>query len=128
MIVHLKGDFTLTNIVSAVAALSLAASPWRAGFTGEATAAGNAVLCGLLMLVSTAAALFQLQDWRSWMNLIPGIWVLLSPWILGFATHVAASAIHIVIGVVVSILAMLELYNTETFLHRGLMQCGQASS
>lgn len=109
-----KASVTVTTIVSAAAALSLIASPWPAGFTGDAIAAGNAVLCGSLMLAFTAAAHFQLRDWRSWMNLIPGVWALLSPWILGFATHVVASAIHVIIGLVVSILAMLELCNTET--------------
>jgi hypothetical protein len=105
--------FGITNLVSVAAALWLAASPWLVGFTGETVAAGNAVLCGLLMLAFTVAALVRLRDWRSWMNLIPGVWVLLSPWIFGFATYIGATVIHIIIGLVVSVLAMLELCDTE---------------
>ena len=114
MIARLKAGFTVTSLVSAAAALSLAASPWLAGFTGDAIAAGNAVLCGMLMLSFTAAAILQVRDWRSWMNLVPGVWVLLSPWILGFATHMAAGAIHFVIGLIVSIVSWIELCTTET--------------
>ena len=114
MMSRLKCGLTITNLASATAALLLAASPWLAGFTGHAVAASNAVLCGLIMLCFTAAALFQLRDWRSWMTLAPGTWVLLSPWILGFAAHVMAAAIHVIIGMIVAILAMIELCNTET--------------
>ena len=106
-----RPPFGITNLVSVAAALLLATSPWLVGFTGEA--AGNAVLCGLLMLAFTVAALVRVRDWRSWMNLIPGVWVLLSPWIFGFATHIGATVIHVIIGLVVSILALLELRNTE---------------
>jgi hypothetical protein len=40
--------------------------------------------------------------------------VLLSPWILGFATHVMAAATHIIIGLIVTIVGMVELCVTET--------------
>jgi hypothetical protein len=48
-------------------------------------ASGNAVLCRLLILSYTVSAILQILDWRSWMNLVSGVWVLLSLWILGFA-------------------------------------------
>ena len=48
------------------------------------------------------------------MNLVPGVWVLLSPWILGFAIHIAAGAIHFLIGPIVSIVSWIELCTTET--------------
>ena len=93
MIARLKASITVTNLTGAAAGLLLAISPWLAAFTGEFVASANAVLCGLLMLSFTVATILQVWDWRSWMNLVPGVWVLLSPWILGFATHIAAGAI-----------------------------------
>lgn len=113
MIAHLRAGLTPINLLM-VAALLLTASPWLAGFSHDATIAGNAVLCGLLILSFALAALLQLRDWRSWMSLTPGVWVLLSPWILDFATHVAATAVHMIIGLVVSLLAVIDLCNTET--------------
>ena len=110
----LRLGLTITNLVSAAAALLLTGSPWLFDFTRDAMAASNAVLCGLFMLSFTAAALLQLRDWRSWMTLAPGVWVLLSPWILGFATHIMAAATHIIIGLIVTIVAMVELCVTET--------------
>jgi hypothetical protein len=61
-----RPNFGITNLVSVAAALLLAASPWLVGFTGETVAAGNAVLCGLLMVSFTVAALVRLREWRSW--------------------------------------------------------------
>ena len=114
MIAHRSTGRTVANLTSAAAGLLLAVSPWLAGFTSEAIASSNAVLCGLLILAFTAAAILQVREWRSWMNLVPGVWVLLSPWILGFAIHIAAGAIHFLIGLIVSILSWIELCTTET--------------
>ena len=105
---------TVTNLASAAAALLLILSPWLAGFTREPVATGNAALCGLLILSFVAAAILQVRDWRSWMTLAPGVWVLLSPWILGFGTHVMAVAVHIILGLFVTIVAIVEFCNTET--------------
>ena len=114
MIARLKADLTVANCAGAAAGLLLAISPLLAGFTNDAVALSNAVLCGLLMLSFTTAAILQVRNWRSWMNLVPGVWVLLSPWILGFASHIAADAIHFVIGLIVSILSWIELCTAET--------------
>ena len=76
MIARLKAGLTVANLTSAAAGLLLATSPWLAGFTSEAVALSNAVFCGLLILSFTAAAILQVRDWRSWMNLVPGVWVL----------------------------------------------------
>jgi SPW repeat len=114
MIARLKAGLTVTNLASAAAGLLLVISPWLAAFTRDAIASGNAVLCGLLILSFTVAALLQLRDWRSWMNLVPGIWALLSPWILGFAADQLAAVIHVLVGVIVTILSSIELYTTET--------------
>lgn len=39
---------------------------------------------------------------------------MLAPWILGFATHIAAGAIHFLIGLIVSLVSWIELCTTET--------------
>jgi hypothetical protein len=110
----LKTGLIVTNLANAAGGLLLAVSPWLASFTHDAMASDNAVLCGLIILLFTVAALLQLRSWRSWMNLMPGIWVLFSPWILGFATQQVAAAIHVFVGLIVSILSLIELCTAET--------------
>jgi hypothetical protein len=38
-----------------------------------------------------------------------GIWVLVSPWVLGFA-GTTAMQVHVVIGIIVAVLAALEIW------------------
>lgn len=114
MIARLMSAVTVVNLVGTGTALILMASPWLAGFAGDVIASSNAVLCGMLMLSFTAAALIQLRDWRSWMNLAPGVWVVLSPLILGFAANEEATFIYVVVGLIASILGLVELCRTET--------------
>lgn len=114
MIARLMSAVTAVNLVSTGGALILMASPWLAGFTGDVIASSNAVLCGMLMLSFTVAAFIRGRDWRSWMNLVPGVWVFLSPFILGFVASEVPTIIHVVVGLTVSILSLAELCRTET--------------
>lgn len=114
MIARLMSAVTVVNLVGTGTALILMASPWLAGFTDDVIASSNAVLCGMLMLSFTAAAHIKLRDWCSWMNLVPGVWVFLSPFILGFAASEEPTIIHVVAGLTVSIVSLVELCRTES--------------
>jgi len=50
-----------------------------------------------------------LAFWEEWLNLIVGLWILVSSWVLGFAQGTAMH-VHIVIGVLVAVLAAIELW------------------
>jgi hypothetical protein len=59
--------------------------PWLAGFSGEQTAAWTAWISGALIAIVAAIALAELRQWEEWVNGLPGLFVAVSPWILGFA-------------------------------------------
>src|SRR5262245_1075441 len=58
--------------------------------------------CARHRLMTASAAPRQLQR-------CPGVWVLVSPWVLGFA-GTTAMHVHVVIGVIVAVLAALEIW------------------
>ena len=60
-------------------------------------------------MVLSLAALIAFADWEEWAALAMGLWLLASPWVLGFP-HAAAMKIHIGVGLVVAYLAGLELW------------------
>jgi len=60
-------------------------SPWLAGLSGEQTAAWTAWISGALIAIVAAIALAELRQWEEWVNGLPGLFVAVSPWILGFA-------------------------------------------
>jgi hypothetical protein len=86
-------------------------SPWIFGFdSGMQTQ--NAVICGIIIAALSIAALSAFTEWEEWLNLIVGLWVFVSPWVLGFAGTTAAT-VHLIIGILVAAIAAIELWMTH---------------
>ena len=69
----------------------------------------NATIAGIVIAVLAIAALAAFAVWEEWLNLIVGLWVLVSPWVLGFQ-GTTAMTVQVVIGAAVAILAAIELW------------------
>ena len=64
---------------------------------------------GAVIAVISLAAITAYRNWEEWANLLLGVWLIISPWVLGFA-HTRAMHFCIGIGVVVAFLAALDLW------------------
>lgn len=75
-------------------------------------AAWNAWIFGVIVAVISIAALIQLQRWAEWLNLLIGIWIAVSPWVLGFAGRYTSAAMWdlLVVGVLIFALAAWDLW------------------
>jgi hypothetical protein len=84
-------------------------TPWLFGYSAGAMS-GNAWISGIVIFLASVAALAAFAEWEEWTNVIVGIWLLISPWVLGFS---GSQAMHIdlVIGIVVALLATIELWS-----------------
>ena len=98
----------LCDVANLILGAVLFASPWMfsfdAGWVSE-----NAYISGIVIAVLAIAALAAFAVWEEWLNLIVGLWVLVSPWILGFQ-GTTAMTVHVIIGAAVAILAAIELW------------------
>jgi SPW repeat len=83
-------------------------SPWMFGFEAG-KASGNAHIAGIVIAVLAIAALAAFAIWEEWLNLIVGLWTLVSPWLLGFQ-GTNAMTVCVVIGAAVAILAAIEIW------------------
>ena len=83
-----RAELTGMNIVNALAGAGLFLSPWLFSFSGEQAASWNAWIGGLLVAIVAVAAVAQLETWEEWVNLGIGLWLVISPWVLGFADRV----------------------------------------
>src|SRR6266446_4920086 len=83
-------------------------SPWMFGF-GAGMASQNAYIAGIVIAVLAIAALAAFAVWEEWLNLIVGLWVLVSPWVLGFQ-GTTAMTVHVIIGAAVAIIAAIEIW------------------
>lgn len=81
-------------------------SPWFLGYSDEAMAMWNAVILGI---VAGALALWHGYGgpvWTAWINVLAGVWLILSPWILGFSTLTNAMVNAVVVGLLLGATAL----------------------
>jgi hypothetical protein len=88
--------------------LFLFVSPWLFAYVSE-KARVDIWTTGAAIAVISIAAIVAFADWEEWTNLLLGLWLIASPWALGFA-HTRAMHVTILIGVLVAAFATLELW------------------
>jgi hypothetical protein len=110
-----RSELTAINIVNAILAALLFVSPWLIGFRDLQAASWNAWICGLAVFVLAVAAMTELQEWEEWVNGALGLWTLVAPWVLGFASVATALWTHVGVGAAIAVLAAIELW----LLHSG---------
>jgi hypothetical protein len=93
------------DAVNVVLGLWLIVSPWVLGYAMETTPAWNAYVLGVIIAVAAIAALVAFHAWEEWVSVVLGVWLVVSPWILGFAASATALWNQIVVGVIVAALA-----------------------
>lgn len=96
---------TVFDIVNIVAGLGLLLSPWYLSYTGETSAAWNAWIVGAVVALIAIGALVAFREYEEWANLVLGLWSIVAPWALGFATATAAVWAHVIAGIVIAALA-----------------------
>jgi hypothetical protein len=96
------------DVYNLAIAAFLIASPWLFALTRE-TARADAWLSGIVIALLASAALVLFAEWEEWIVLVCGVWLVASPWLLGFS-HTVAMHVDVGIGIVVIYLAGLELW------------------
>lgn len=99
------------DVLNLILGALLFISPWAFAFTAGPQSQ-NAVISGIVIAVLSIAALAAFAQWEEWLNLIVGLWVVASPWLLGF-TDTTAMWVHVVIGAIVAAIAAVELWMTN---------------
>jgi hypothetical protein len=76
-------------------------SPWILNYTVSQGAAWNAYILGIAIIVFTIIALSTPKPWEEWVNTALGVWLIISPWVVGFATQAAATWNAVILGIIV---------------------------
>lgn len=88
--------------INLVLAVCLFISPWVIGFVADATPAWNVWVVAVLLGALAIGTLTVFAEWEEWANLVLGLWLVVSPWLLGFATNMTVTWTHLVMGVLVA--------------------------
>jgi len=92
--------------VNAIVGVWLILAPWSLGFEAEKSAMANSVVVGLGLLAFALAAMFLPRAWEAWSELVLGLWLIASPWILKFNAISMARNAAIATGIVIVALAV----------------------
>lgn len=98
-----------TDAVNAVLGVWLVVSPWLMGYQDSSVAMWNAIIVGMALVAAALGAIFVPRAWEEWTEGGLAVWLVASPWLLGFATMEAAMLTAVVTGVVIFALALWTL-------------------
>jgi len=97
------------DLINALLGICIAISPWVMGYQGMTMAMGNAVVVGLALVAAAMGAIFVPRAWEEWTEAGLGLWLMVSPWILGFGMHRDAMLTAVLMGLAVVVLAIWTL-------------------
>jgi len=87
----------------------IALAPWIVEEVANSPAVANAAIAGLIVMVLAEADLVNFRRWIEVCQLIVGVWVAASPFIFDYAASGSLRILHIVGGIAVAALSILEL-------------------
>ncbi len=96
--------------ITLVCAVLLFISPWILAFSGDVTATRAAWITGVVVAIFAVAALVQFAEWEEWVSLLLGVWMIVAPWVVGFSGVGVAVAAFVVLGIVVALASMSEIW------------------
>lgn len=98
---------SVLDIYNIAIAAFVFASPWLFTVSRETTRI-DIWFSGAAIGVTALAAILAYANWKEWLNVLLGAWLIASPWALGF-THHAATFVAVAAGITVAFLALVEL-------------------
>jgi uncharacterized membrane protein HdeD (DUF308 family) len=104
------GERNVQDWINLICGVLLFLSPWALGFSGDLTAARTAWVGGVVIFVMAVATLVQFAEWEEWVELVVGALVVIAPWVVGFAAVHAALWSCVVLGVIVVLSSISELW------------------
>ena len=107
--------------VNALLGAWLVLSPWAMGFASHQPAMVNFVVVGVLLLAAAIGASLVPKAWEEWAGVVLGVWLIASPWVLGFAGLALPMQNALFCGLLVTVLSLWVLGTDDEYggwLHR----------
>ena len=115
---------SVLDLYNLLLATALFVSPWFFARASQ-TAVVDLRLSAAAIAILSIAAVVAFSNWEEWTNLLLGLWLVTSPFLLGFA-HTRAMHYAIGIGAAVAFMALLELWLRYEAAEREAMQSANA--
>jgi hypothetical protein len=99
--------------------IAIVLAPWIVEEVSNSPAIVNAAIVGVIIMVLAEADLVNFRRWIEICQLAAGIWVAVSPIIFGYAGSGALRFLHVLAGLAVAVLSILELRRSNDAGARG---------
>ena len=99
---------TVPDVYNLFLAAVLFVSPWLFKLTNSQGKIDLWITSAIIVVLSLGA-IIAYRDWEEWINVLMGVWLIASPWLLGFP-HTRAMHLSIGFGIVIVLLALLDLF------------------
>ena len=94
-----------------VAGLWLAVSPWILDFSDSGPAATqNALIVGIAIAVLSALTFLAYHIIEEWIDVVLGLWLIVSPWVLSASNDAVVVANFVIVGGIVLALSGYEIW------------------
>ncbi len=101
-------------------------TPWVFSYAIASAPAWNAFVSGAVIAVLAAFELYRTYFWAVLVNLLVGLWVAISPWVLKVADQRPLMWNELIVGLAVVVLALWEM-QTDPDLHKHWPGAGHAT-
>ena len=93
--------------LNVIAGIWLIIAGFVLGYAHEPTALWNSIILGIIVLVIAWIRMANVATMPglAWVNMLAGIWLVISPWVLHFANQQTPTWNSVVLGIIVFILA-----------------------
>ena len=113
------------DLASMLLAVLIGFSPWLAGQHQDQAVIWNAFLIGAVVLGLAQLEYVSLQRWEEIGGTACGLWLMASPFVFGYAEAGELRYWHFILGAIVTLLAVLELWQDWKLSNQELAEHGQ---
>ncbi len=88
--------------VNLILGVWLIVAPWVGVGPANGFVAWNSYIPGVIVAVFALVALARPQKWEEWINLIVGVYLIVSPFVFGYTGFVQAAWNHVIVGLLIA--------------------------
>ncbi|MCB0064312.1 MAG: SPW repeat protein [Caldilineaceae bacterium] len=102
------GQIRAASGINVVLGLWLIISPWVFSYTADSGALWNSIIVGIIVVIlaGTRVANVMQNTWLSWLDLVLGLWIIISPWVYNYTMSTGAMWNSVIVGVLIAALSI----------------------
>ncbi len=97
--------------ITLIIGIWLILSPWFIGYAHMGHA-WNSYLFGALVTIFSVFALYDRKAWEEWINMVIGLWIFISPWVLGMVS-INVMWNHWIVGIMTVLMSALSVREVQ---------------